>query len=169
MSFRLLSLAFATALVFVAGPASAARIIVTIDGLKNAQGNVFIGLYASPAKFLQGNQTDAQRRVKASPAPVTVVFDNLPAGTYAVGAFHDENANDHLDTNVLGLPTEGYALSNGVRPVRRNRIVPHLYAAFTPEYRNPSRSFMCAYVALRHRRALPRPGGAPLQQGDRRA
>src|SRR6266550_4445439 len=101
MSFRLLSLAFATALVFVAGPASAARIIVTIDGLKN----------------LQGNQTDAQRRVKASTAPVTVMFDNLPAGTYAVGAFHDENANDHLDTNVLGLPTEGYALSNGVRPV----------------------------------------------------
>lgn len=118
MSFRLLSLAFAAAaFVFVAGPASAARIIVTIDGLKSAQGNVFVGLYASPAKFLQGNQTDAQRRVKASTAPVTVVFDNLPAGTYAVGAFHDENANDHLDTNVLGLPTEGYALSNGVRPV----------------------------------------------------
>ncbi len=119
MSFRLLSLAFATALVFVAGPASAARIIVTIDGLKNAQGNVFIGLYASPAKFLQGNQTDAQRRVKASTAPVTVMFDNLPAGTYAVGAFHDENANDHLDTNVLGLPTEGYALSNGHGRQRR--------------------------------------------------
>ena len=30
--------------------------------------------------------------------------------------------NDHLDTNVLGLPTVGYALSNGVRPVRRNKI-----------------------------------------------
>ena len=48
---------------------------------------------------------------------MTVVFDNLAAGTYAVGAYHDENNNDHLDTNVLGLPTEGYALSNGVRPV----------------------------------------------------
>src|SRR5437762_8841733 len=117
MSFRLLSLAFATALVFVAGPASAARIIVTIDGLKNAQGNVFIGLYASPAKFLQGNQADAQKRVKASAGPITVAFDNLPPGTYAVGAFHDENANDHLDTNFLGLPVEGYALSNGVRAV----------------------------------------------------
>src|SRR5437773_10601277 len=117
MSFRLLSLAFATALVVVAGPASAARIIVTIDGLKTAQGNVFVGLYASPAKFLQGNQADAQRRVRASTGPVTVAFDNLPPGTYAVGAFHDENANDHLDTNFLGLPTEGYALSNGVRAV----------------------------------------------------
>ena len=117
MSCRMLFFALAAALVFVAGPASAARIIVTIDGLKSAQGNVFVGLYASPAKFLQGNQSDAQRKVRASTGPITVTFDNLPAGTYAVGAFHDENANDHLDTNFLGLPTEGYALSNGVRAV----------------------------------------------------
>ena len=117
MSFRMLSLAFAAALVFVAGPASAARIIVTIDGLHTAQGTVFVGLYASPAKFLQGNQADAQRRVKASTGPITVAFDNLAPGAYAVGAFHDENGNDHLDTNFLGLPVEGYALSNGVRAV----------------------------------------------------
>ena len=117
MRFRLMFLAVAAAAVLAAGSASAARIIVTIDGLKSSQGNVFVGLYASPAKFLQGNQCDAQRRVKASTAPITVVFDNLPAGTYAVGAFHDENANDHLDTNFLGLPIEGYALSNGVRAV----------------------------------------------------
>jgi uncharacterized protein (DUF2141 family) len=117
MSFRTLFIALAAALVFIAGPASAARIIVTIDGMKSAQGNVFVGLYASPAKFLQGNQSDAQRKVRASTGPITVTFDNLPAGTYAVGAFHDENANDHLDTNFLGLPTEGYALSNGVRAV----------------------------------------------------
>ena len=117
MSFRMLFFALAAALVFAAGPASAARIIVTIDGLKSAQGNVFVGLYASPAKFLQGNQSDAQRKVRASTGPITVTFDNLPPGTYAVGAFHDENANDHLDTNFVGLPTEGYALSNGVRAV----------------------------------------------------
>jgi uncharacterized protein (DUF2141 family) len=117
MSFRVLFFAVAAALVFVAGPASAARIIVTIDGLHSAQGNVFVGLYASPAKFLQGNQSDAQKKVRASPGPITVAFDNLRPGTYAVGAFHDENGNEHLDTNFLGLPVEGYALSNGVRAV----------------------------------------------------
>jgi uncharacterized protein (DUF2141 family) len=117
MSFRVMFFALAAALVFIAGPASAARIIVTIDGLHSAQGNVFVGLYASPAKFLQGNQSDAQKRVRASTGPITVAFDNLPPGTYAVGAFHDENGNDHLDTNFLGLPIEGYALSNGVRAV----------------------------------------------------
>ena len=117
MRCRVLFFAFAIALIFMAGQASAARIIVTIDGLKSAQGTVFVGLYASPAKFLQGNQADAQKRIRASAGPITVTFDNLSPGTYAVGAFHDENANDHLDTNFLGLPVEGYALSNGVRAV----------------------------------------------------
>jgi uncharacterized protein (DUF2141 family) len=117
MRLRVLFLAFAAALIFIAGPASAARIVVTIDGVHSNQGNVFVGLYAGPAKFLQGNQSDAQRKVRASTGPITVAFDNLPPGTYAVGAFHDENGNDHLDTNFLGLPEEGYALSNGVRAV----------------------------------------------------
>ena len=117
MRFRVLFFAFAAALIFIAGPASAARITVTIYGVHNNQGNVFVGLYASPAKFLQGNECDAQKKVRASTGPITVAFDNLAPGTYAVGAFHDENGNDHLDTNFLGLPIEGYALSNGVRAV----------------------------------------------------
>jgi uncharacterized protein (DUF2141 family) len=117
MRNRALSFAFSAALIFMACQASAARISVTISGLHSAQGNVFVGLYATPSKFLNGTQNDAMRRVPASTGPITVVFDNLPPGTYAVGAYHDENGNDHLDTNFLGLPEEGYALSNGVRAV----------------------------------------------------
>ena len=117
MRCRIPFFAFAAALVFMAGQASAARISVTIQGVHSAQGSVFVGLYATPSKFLNGTQNDAMRRVPASTGPITVVFDNLPAGTYAVGAYHDENGNEHLDTNFLGLPEEGYALSNGVRAV----------------------------------------------------
>ena len=120
---------FILALMFIAGPASAARIIVTIDGVHSANGNVFVGLYASPNKFLQGNQCDAFRKVRASTGPITVAFDNLPPGTYAVGAYHDENGNDQLDTSPIGLPVEGYALSNGIRAVFSK---PNFYqAAFT--------------------------------------
>jgi uncharacterized protein (DUF2141 family) len=117
MHCRTLITALACALAFAAGPAVAARIIVTIDGLNSAQGNVFIGLYATPSKFLNGNQCDAMRKISASTGPITVAFDNLSPGVYAVGAYHDENGNDHLDTSVIGLPVEGYALSNGVRAV----------------------------------------------------
>jgi uncharacterized protein (DUF2141 family) len=40
------------------------------------------------------------------------VYDLAP-GTYAVGAYHDENNNSRLDTDLIGYSTEGYALSIG--------------------------------------------------------
>jgi uncharacterized protein (DUF2141 family) len=101
----------------LADPAAAARVIVTVTGVKSAAGGVYVGLYATPSKFLNGTQVDAMRKVPAHPGPITVAFDSLPPGAYAVGAYHDENGNDHLDTDLLGLPREGYALSNGVRAV----------------------------------------------------
>jgi len=117
MRRRVLFSALAIASVFAAHQASAARIVVTITGLKSNEGGVYVGLYATPSKFLNGTQVDAMKKVAASTAPITIVFDNLAPGTYAVGAFHDENNNNQLDRNFLGLPTEGYALSNGVRAV----------------------------------------------------
>jgi uncharacterized protein (DUF2141 family) len=117
MRFCRLSLAAILVSIVIVGPASAVRVIVTTDGVHSAQGSVFVGLYASPTKFLNGNQTDAALKVPAKTEPITAVFDNLPPGTYAIGAYHDENGNNHLDTNVIGMPIEGYALSNGVRAV----------------------------------------------------
>jgi uncharacterized protein (DUF2141 family) len=109
--------ALGAAAVLSSSPAFAARLSVTVSGLRSAAGGVYIGLYATPSKFLNGTQVDAMRKVRASAGPITVTFDNLPPGVYAVGAYHDENNNDHLDTDLIGLPSEGYALSNGVRAV----------------------------------------------------
>ena len=38
--------------------------------------------------------------------------DHLPPGRYAVNAFHDENGNGESDTNLLGIPAEGYGFAN---------------------------------------------------------
>jgi uncharacterized protein (DUF2141 family) len=43
------------------------------------------------------------------------VFEDMPYGTYSIKAFHDENGNNRLDTNVLGKPTERYGFSNNAR------------------------------------------------------
>jgi uncharacterized protein (DUF2141 family) len=40
------------------------------------------------------------------------VFADLPAGFYAVSVFHDENMNEKLDKNFMGVPKEGYGASN---------------------------------------------------------
>ena len=39
-------------------------------------------------------------------------FENLPAGDYAVKAFHDVDGDGEMDTNPFGMPTEPYAFSN---------------------------------------------------------
>jgi uncharacterized protein (DUF2141 family) len=39
-------------------------------------------------------------------------FVSIPPGTYALAVIHDENRNGKLDTNWLGIPTEGYGFSN---------------------------------------------------------
>ena len=42
-------------------------------------------------------------------------FDDLEPGRYAVAVFHDENANDAVDTNWLGIPREGLGVSNDAK------------------------------------------------------
>jgi uncharacterized protein (DUF2141 family) len=41
-------------------------------------------------------------KLKAAPEPVSVVFDDLAPGIYAVGTYHDENNNGRLDFPVDG-------------------------------------------------------------------
>ncbi|QKT02791.1 DUF2141 domain-containing protein [Ectothiorhodospiraceae bacterium 2226] len=42
-------------------------------------------------------------------------FLDIPPGTYALAVIHDENMDGKLDTNWLGIPTEGYGFSNDAK------------------------------------------------------
>lgn len=43
------------------------------------------------------------------------VFKEVPAGTYGISAFHDEDNDGKLDTNLVGYPLEEYCASNNAR------------------------------------------------------
>jgi uncharacterized protein (DUF2141 family) len=42
-------------------------------------------------------------------------FADLRPGTYAAGAFQDENSNGRLDRNWMGMPREPWCVSRGAR------------------------------------------------------
>ncbi|MFT7428384.1 MAG: hypothetical protein ACI9IZ_000868 [Nonlabens sp.] len=42
----------------------------------------------------------------------TAVFENVPAGDYAVIVLHDKNANGKMDFSANGMPQEAYGTSN---------------------------------------------------------
>jgi uncharacterized protein (DUF2141 family) len=104
-------------LLLVAGRAEAARLVVTIEGLHSAAGHVYVALFSQPYGFPDGNYSYRHVRIHAATGPLTVVFDDIPPGVYAAGAYHDEDDNRRLDTNIFSYPIEGYALSNDIRAV----------------------------------------------------
>ncbi len=44
----------------------------------------------------------------------TVVFNDVPAGEYAIVCYHDKNDNNKMDFQPNGMPIENYGASNNV-------------------------------------------------------
>ncbi len=53
--------------------------------------------------------------VKISGKTARCVFKEVPAGVYGISAFHDEDNDGKLDTNLVGYPMEEYCASNNAR------------------------------------------------------
>jgi len=107
-TFRTLALAAALC---AAGSASAASIEVRVQGV-TAKGKVLVAV-CDKTTFLKDCAYSGSAPAKAGETVVTV--DGVPAGSWAVLSYQDENDNGKLDRNVLGIPKEPYAFSRDAR------------------------------------------------------
>jgi uncharacterized protein (DUF2141 family) len=91
-------------------------ITVKINGIKTSKGLIFITLYSSSVGFPSDNKKAIRSLSVDAVSPATeAVFKDLPPGTYAMAVMHDENNNGKMDKNFLGIPTEGYCVSNNAK------------------------------------------------------
>lgn len=97
----------------VAVLAQSRSITITIKNIKEHKGSILVGLYTSEKDFLK--KPAYGKAAKANGDEVTVVFDNLPAGEYAVSIIHDANDNKEFDRTKIGLPKEGYCFGNNAK------------------------------------------------------
>ena len=88
------------------------KIILKVSGIKNIEGELSIGLYNNQKSFLKKGKTVEGVHLKVTDTTMTYVFRNLRRDNYAIAIYHDENANQKLDRNFLGLPSEDYVFSN---------------------------------------------------------
>jgi uncharacterized protein (DUF2141 family) len=73
-------------------------------------GKVLCALYDSEEEWLGRNPYRHDKRVVEG-VSVICIFKDIPAGNYAIAAIHDEDGDEEMDKNVIGLPTEGYCAS----------------------------------------------------------
>lgn len=89
---------------------------VSVSAVASAKGWIEFALYRNPDTFAKVGTTYRLSRTDAQKGLVTYTFKDLEAGKYAVVVYHDVNQNKICDKNFFGVPTEGYAFSNNVRP-----------------------------------------------------
>jgi uncharacterized protein (DUF2141 family) len=96
-----------------ADPPATGVLTVRLTSLRSSDGQVGCMIYGSAKGFPTDSSAALQRRWCAvANATSTCAFDPVPAGTYAVACFHDENKNGRLDTGLFGIPREGTVVSN---------------------------------------------------------
>ena len=83
---------------------------IHVDNIKSKKGSIRFGLFTSEADYLK-NPVE-KRVIKSTGKDVTIVFENLQPGDYALSVIHDENENGELDSNALGIPKEGFGFGN---------------------------------------------------------
>lgn len=99
----------------------AADLVVNISGLKSANGFLGCALFAEnlAERFPLDVSKATTQRAPVRAGTMRCEFVGLPAGRYAVSASHDVNGNGRPDRNLVGLPTEPWAVSNNARPTLR--------------------------------------------------
>ena len=94
-------------------PSWGTPIHVHIHGIRNAHGTVKAVLYGPhPQDFLvKGKKADKERE-PAQEGSMTLCVAAPAPGQYGVVVYHDENSNGKFDRNWIGLPIEGFGVSN---------------------------------------------------------
>lgn len=95
-----------------ASPAMAGTVTITVTELRNAKGVVRACMTTKQDIFPKCIKDPASHRtVVPAGETITIRFDNVKPGEYAIALLHDENNNGKAD-RVLGMaPKEGYGFS----------------------------------------------------------
>lgn len=97
-------------------PAATPAAVATIEFVAivaHDRGMVRCGLYTRD-KWLKKPFKPAKSAIQNKRAVCR--FTGIASGTYAIAAYHDENANGKLDRNFIGIPSEPYGMTNDARP-----------------------------------------------------
>ena len=88
-------------------------ITVKVNNLEHDEGMVYVSLFDKEVNFLSKGIRSVSTTIENNSC--NVVFKNVPSGTYAISLYHDENNNQKLDSNFLGIPKEAYGCSNNAK------------------------------------------------------
>ncbi len=110
-----------------------AKLQVNLTEIRDAVGELRVSLYRDPDTFRKEDRALKVISIPAAKGVVPVFFDGLPAGRYAVMAYHDENSDGKLNLRLGMFPLEGYGLSNNPKVMGPPRFADSAFDVSAPE------------------------------------
>ena len=92
---------------------------VRVTDARGKQGQMIFGVFDQPKGFPSEEKRSVNWQTKRADAGELVFECRLPPGKYAASVLHDENGNGQMDMNLIGIPKEGYGVTNNPKPKRR--------------------------------------------------
>lgn len=86
-----------------------ATVTVIIENVLSEGGTILGGLHTSDT-FMKGNGI-LNAMAPAKTGEVTLTFENVEPGTFAIMVMHDANDNKQMDFESNGMPKESYGTS----------------------------------------------------------
>jgi len=85
---------------------------LNVTDIKQIKGQLLISLHNKDGFPDQEKKSVLNTKVKVDNANMKITLKVPKSGFYAISLVHDENENNQLDKNYLGIPKEGYGFSN---------------------------------------------------------
>ena len=98
-----------------AAPATG-ELVVEVLGLPSSDGMVRFALFDSLETYKKRKGAVRKADLSIENQACEWHIENLPYGEYALMLYHDENGNNKMDKNFIGIPKEGYGFSNNAKP-----------------------------------------------------
>ena len=116
MKLNVLSLsALITSLLMSYAHVHAATVLFEIEGIKSDSGKLYVSLFKGQENY-KAKKPEKSLAIDALAGNKEAIFENITTGEYVIQYFHDENNNKKLETNLFGMPTEGFGFSNDAKP-----------------------------------------------------
>jgi uncharacterized protein (DUF2141 family) len=92
---------------------------VRVIEARSTRGQMIFGVFDQPKGFPSEEKRSVNWQIKRADTGDLVFECRLPPGKYAASVLHDENGNGQMDMNLIGIPKEGYGVTNNPKPKRR--------------------------------------------------
>ncbi|MGF1636082.1 MAG: DUF2141 domain-containing protein [Cyclobacteriaceae bacterium] len=102
-------------------------LVIKLDDLRSRKGKVLAAIFNQEDGFPDDNEKAAYTGMfDFSNTTDEIIIAGIPKGVYGIVLLHDENNNGIMDRNFIGIPSEGYGLSNNpgkkLRPPKYSEV-----------------------------------------------